>query len=79
MACALLGTVKEIPHLTNESQRGRKRGGLVVTGPGWTDRPAEVRDTELYPGRPIREGHLRPGFQLSRWDRRDGDPQTFAS
>ena len=79
MACALLGAIKEISHLADESQCGRKRGGLVVAGPGGTDRLAKARDTELHPGRPIREGHLRPGFKLSHWDRRDGDPQTFAS
>jgi hypothetical protein len=84
MACALLGTTKEISHLgpnsrTDEKQCGRERGGFVVAGPGWTDRPAKARDTALHLASPLREGHLRPGIKLARSDRRDGDLQVFAS
>ena len=84
MACALLGTFKEISHLgpnsrTDENERGRKRGGFVVAGPGWTDRPAKARDTALHLANPPREGHLRPGIKLAHSNRRDGDLQTFAS
>ena len=84
MACALLGTLKEIPHLSpnssaDDSQCGRKRGGLVIAGPGWTGRLAKARDTELDPRRSSDEGSLRPGVKLSHWDLRDGDPQTFAT
>jgi hypothetical protein len=83
MACALLGTIKEIPYLgpnsrTDENQCGRERSGFVVTGPGRTDRPAKARDTALHLASPIREGQLRPGIKLSHSDCRDGDLQTFA-
>ena len=84
MADALLGTLKEIPHLNpnsraGENQCGRERSGFVVAGPGRTDRPAKARDTALHLASFIREGHLRPGIKLSHSDCRDGDLQILAS
>ena len=78
MACALLGTVKEIPYLVGKDQCGRERGGFVVARPRWPDRSAKARDAALQVASLIGEGHLRPGIKLSYSDRGDGHLQTFA-